>query len=182
MPGTKKGRSELRPFLHFRMGGRVALMLPGHYGFKSPYRPCRRIPPPPGMPPASFFGRSATMASVVISRAATERRVLQRDAHDLGRVDDAGVDEVDIFLVLRVVAVGVRLLLQQLADDDRGFLARILDDLTRIGAWIALRTIAMPWVWSSLSPVKAVERLGGIEQSACRRRERCLPRPPPSWR
>jgi hypothetical protein len=24
----------------------------------------------------------------------------------------------------------------------------------RIGAWIALRTIAMPWFWSSLSPLR----------------------------
>ncbi len=91
--------------------------------------PMPPMPPPPGIAGPDFFlGRSATIASVVISRAGDRSRVLQRHAHHLGRVDDAGVDEVDILLVLGVIAIGVRLLLQQLADDDRGFLARILDD------------------------------------------------------
>ena len=38
---------------------------------------------------ASFFGRSATIASVVIEQRRDRGGVLQRGAHDLGRVDDA---------------------------------------------------------------------------------------------
>src|ERR1700744_5705324 len=56
-------------------------------------------------------------------------RVLQRGAHDLGRVHDAGVDEVDIGFLLCVPAERGRLLLQKLADDDGGFRAGVLHDL-----------------------------------------------------
>ena len=60
------------------------------------------------------------------------RRILQRRAHNLRRIDDAGLDEVDILFGLRVEAEGVRLLLEQLADDDGGldvFMAQTVDEL-----------------------------------------------------
>ena len=61
------------------------------------------MPPMPPMPPAAAAaagtgaassGLSATSASVVSSRAGDGRRVLQRRAGDLGRVDDAGLEQV----------------------------------------------------------------------------------------
>jgi hypothetical protein len=62
--------------------------------------------PPPPPPPIGIaglsFGTSATIASVVIRRPATEGRVLQRGAHDLRRIDDAGLDHVDRFFGLGV--------------------------------------------------------------------------------
>jgi hypothetical protein len=85
--------------------------------------------PPPPPPPIGIaglsFGTSATIASVVIRRPATEGRVLQRGAHDLRRIDDAGLDHVDIFFGLGVEAPVLRLVLADLADDDRTFGARI---------------------------------------------------------
>ncbi len=56
-------------------------------------------------------------------------RVLQRGAHDLGRIDDAGLDHVDVFVGLRVEAPVLRLVLADLADHDRAFSARVLGDL-----------------------------------------------------
>ena len=62
-------------------------------------------PPPGGMPVGAFFsGFSATIASVVISRPATDSGALQRGAHDLGRIDDAGLDHVDVLALLGVEA------------------------------------------------------------------------------
>ena len=55
--------------------------------------------------------------------------VLQRRAHDLGRVDDALLDHVDIQIELSVVAEAIRLVLKHLANHDRAFAARVLDDL-----------------------------------------------------
>src|SRR5437016_1266181 len=46
------------------------------------------------------------------------RRVLDRRTNDLGRVDDALGDEVAVFAGLRVEAVRILLLLEDLADDD----------------------------------------------------------------
>src|SRR6267142_2601686 len=57
--------------------------------------------------------------------------VLDRRTHDLGRVDDALGDQVDVFARLRVEAVGVLILLEDLADDDRAVLARVDRDLAR---------------------------------------------------
>ena len=48
------------------------------------------------------------MASVVTSSPAIGGRVLQGGAHDLGRVDDAGLDHVDILFGLGVEAVSDR--------------------------------------------------------------------------
>src|SRR3984957_4243121 len=56
--------------------------------------------------------------------------VLQRGAHDLGRIDDAGLDHVDILFRLGVEAEGLRLVVGDLADDDRAFVARVFGDLT----------------------------------------------------
>src|SRR6266481_6161950 len=63
--------------------------------------------------------------------AAAAGCVLDRRPHDLGRVDDALGDQVDVFARLRVEAVGVLILLEDLADDDRAVLARVDRDLAR---------------------------------------------------
>src|SRR5208282_4695565 len=47
------------------------------------------------------------------------RRAFEGDAHDLGRIDDPGLDEVAIFALLRVVAV-VGVLLFQHASHNHG--------------------------------------------------------------
>src|SRR5262249_54663704 len=52
----------------------------------------------------------------------------ERQAHDLGRVDDAGLDHVDILAFLRVVAPVRALVLVQLADDDGAVHAGFLGD------------------------------------------------------
>src|SRR5258708_39315235 len=59
------------------------------------------------------------------------RCILQRRPHNLGWVDDAFGDEIDVLAVLGVEAVRVLVLLKDLADDDRPVFARIDDDLTR---------------------------------------------------
>src|SRR6202022_1968450 len=57
------------------------------------------------------------------------RRVLDRHANYLGRVDDALGDQVDVFAGLGVEAVGILILLEDLADDDGAVLARVDRDL-----------------------------------------------------
>src|SRR6266853_4633983 len=57
------------------------------------------------------------------------RRILQRRPHNLGRIDDALGDEIDVLAVLGVEAVRVLVLLEDLADDDRPVFARIDGDL-----------------------------------------------------
>ena len=91
------------------------------------------MPPPPGIagaPPPSFFGSSATMASVVTRRPATDAASCKRCANDLGRVDDAGFDHVDIGFALRVEAEVPSLDSRQLADNDGAFDTGVFDDLT----------------------------------------------------
>src|SRR6516164_3868055 len=66
-------------------------------------------------------------------KTSDRRGVLQRDAHNLRRIDDAGVQHVDILLGLGVKAKGLRLVLEDLADDDRTFNAGILGDLSDRG-------------------------------------------------
>src|SRR2546421_10384685 len=56
-------------------------------------------------------------------------RVLDRHANHLGRVDDALGDQVDVFAGLRVEAVGILILLEDLADDHRAVFAGIDRDL-----------------------------------------------------
>src|SRR5258706_104368 len=55
-------------------------------------------------------------------------RILQRRPHDLGRVDDAGLDHVGVDAGLGVVAPVDVLLVEQLADDDRAVGAGVLGD------------------------------------------------------
>src|SRR6478735_1960268 len=55
--------------------------------------------------------------------------ILDRHANDLGRVDNTRRDQVDIFAGLRVEAVVVLILLEDLADDNGTVLARVDRDL-----------------------------------------------------
>ena len=59
------------------------------------------------------------------------RCILQRRPHNLGWIDDALADEIDVFEVLGVEAVRVLVLLKDLADDDRTVFACIDGDLAR---------------------------------------------------
>ena len=59
------------------------------------------------------------------------RRTLDRRAHDLGRVDNAFGDEIAVFAGLRVEAVGILILVHDLADHDRTVRTGIDRDLTR---------------------------------------------------
>src|SRR6516164_1423502 len=56
-------------------------------------------------------------------------RILDRYADHLGRVDDPLGDQIGVFAGLRIEAVGVLILLDDLADDDGAVLARIDHDL-----------------------------------------------------
>ena len=58
--------------------------------------------------------------------------VLQGVAGDLGRVDDAGLDQVGV-LVLQGVVAEVALALDDLGDDDAAVLAGVLGDLVERG-------------------------------------------------
>ncbi len=58
---------------------------------------------------SSFFGVSATMASVVIMRPATDAASCGATRATLRRVDDAGVQHVDILLGLGVEPEGLDL-------------------------------------------------------------------------
>src|SRR6266849_2787068 len=63
-------------------------------------------------------------------------RVLDRHTNHLGRIDDALRDQVDVFAGLRVEAIGVLILLEDLADDDGTVFARVDRDLA---GWIRQR-------------------------------------------
>src|SRR5260221_810056 len=66
------------------------------------------------------------------------RCVLDRHMNHLGRVDDALGDQVDVFAGLGIEAVGVLVLLEDLADDDRAVFSGIDGDLAgRIGQRLA---------------------------------------------
>jgi hypothetical protein len=88
------------------------------------------MPPPPGIAGGgdAFFGASATMASVVTSRPATEAASCKAARTTLAGSMDALVDHVDIVLALGVEAEGLGLVLQDLADHDRAFDAGVLGD------------------------------------------------------
>ena len=76
--------------------------------------------------------------------------VLDRHAHDLGRVDDALGDQVAVFAALRVEAIAVLFLLQDLADPTTTELSSpALIAIWRAGKDSALRTISTPVFWSS---------------------------------
>src|SRR5215470_16211320 len=61
--------------------------------------------------------------------AGNRTRILQRRAHDLGRIDDTGFDHVDVLFILGVEAISLRLLVHDLADNDRPFHAGVFRDL-----------------------------------------------------
>src|SRR5450432_2415889 len=86
------------------------------------------------------------------------RRVLQRRAHDLRRVDDAGLDEVLVLLGRRVEAEGALAVLD-LLDDDRAVDAGVVRDL-------AQRLLAR--AADDVDPVLAIV----VELHALERRER----------
>src|SRR6266404_8151905 len=92
------------------------------------------------------------------------RRVLDRHANHLGRVDDALGDQVAVFAGLRVKAVGILILLQDLADDHRAVFASIDRDLTgRIGQRLAHDLDAGLLV--VVLGAKPLEVRGGTQQS-----------------
>src|SRR5262245_2449967 len=89
--------------------------------------------------------------------------VLDRDADHLGRVDDALGDEVAVFAGLRVEAVRILLLLQDLADDDRAVLTGVDRDLAgRRGQRLAHDLDAGLLV--VVLGADALELLGGAQQ------------------
>src|SRR5438093_1414668 len=91
------------------------------------------------------------------------RCVLDRHTNHLGRVDDALGDQVAVFAGLRVEAVGILILLEDLADDHRTVFASIDGDLA---GWIRQR-LADDFNAGLLVVVlgaKSLEMLGGAEQ------------------
>src|ERR1700730_13886710 len=89
--------------------------------------------------------------------------VLDRRADHLGRIDDALGDQVAVLAGLGVEAVGVLVLLKDLADDDRAVFARIDRDLAgRIGQRLAHDLDAGLLV--VVLGADALEVLGGPEQ------------------
>src|SRR5467141_1129755 len=89
--------------------------------------------------------------------------VLDRRPHDLGRVDDALGDQVDVFARLRVEAVGVLILLEDLADDDRAVLACVDRDLAR-GPGERLADDLDAGLLVVVRGLDALELLGGAQQ------------------
>jgi hypothetical protein len=67
--------------------------------------------------------------------------ILQRAAHDLGRIDDAVGDEVTVRVRLRVITEAVLRVLEDLAQDDRVILAGVGEGITRNGP-------ATPRMWA----------------------------------
>src|SRR5712675_1038980 len=91
------------------------------------------------------------------------RRVLDRHANHLGRVDDALGDQVDVFAGLRVEAVGILILLKDLADDHGTVFSGIDRDLAgRIGQRLAHDLDAGLLV--VVLGAQPLEMLGGTQQ------------------
>ena len=86
--------------------------------------------PPPGIGGIgeSFFGFSATIASVGDQEASNGSGILKRDAHHLDRVDDALLYKIAIFAGLGVVAEVVVRVSRILPGDYRAVLAGIGGD------------------------------------------------------
>src|SRR5712671_2150159 len=124
-------------------------------------------PPPGGMPPAPpvfFFGTSATTASVEISRAATDAAFWIATRTTLV----GSMIPMEIRLTYSPVyesnSVGVLVLLEDLADDDRAVLARVDRDLAcRPGERLADDLDAGLLV--VVRGLDALELLGSTEQS-----------------
>ena len=74
------------------------------------------MPPPGGMAGmgVSFFGFHRLSRH---EQSCNRRRVLQRSADDLRRIDDTLGHQVTVFAFQRVVAVGIGVIVADLADD-----------------------------------------------------------------
>src|SRR6476620_310978 len=89
--------------------------------------------------------------------------ILQRDAQNLGRVDDALGHQIAELAGLRVVAVSVGIVLQDLADHDRAILAGVHCDLARRpGDRLFDDLDAVPLVL--VFALKLLDRLPGAQQ------------------
>ncbi len=89
-------------------------------------------------------------------------RVLDCYTNHFGRIDDPLGDQVDVFAGLRVEAVGVLILLKDLADDHRAVFAGIDRDLAgRIGQRLAYNLNAGFLV--VVLGAKPLEMLGGTQ-------------------
>src|SRR3981081_2154529 len=91
------------------------------------------------------------------------RSVLDRHTNPLGRVDDALRDQVAVFAGLGVEAVGILLLLKDLADDHRAIFAGVDDDLSRRHAE-ALADNRDAGLLVVVRGREALELLGGAQQ------------------
>src|SRR5712671_1224239 len=89
--------------------------------------------------------------------------VLDRRANHLGRVDDALGDQVDIFAGLRVEAVGILILLEDLADDHRAVFTGVDRDLAR-GPGERLAHDLDAGLLVVVLGAKSLEVLGGAQQ------------------
>jgi len=134
------------------------------------------MPPPGGIAGRrrSLRGSSATIASVVISSAATEAAFWIACARP-GRVDDALLDEVANIRRFAVEAVSVRLVLEDLCDDHGNRLHRIDRDLAP-----ARRAPAHDLDAGLLVVVLGAQALELLEARSRRRRRRddAIPRQP----
>src|SRR6185369_13615354 len=91
-------------------------------------------------------------------------RILQGGTHDLGRVDDAGLDQVGVFALLGVEAeVGV-LRFHHLADDDRAVGAGVFGDLADRGLQRAADDVDARLLVGARR-LQVVQRTAGVEQS-----------------
>ena len=117
------------------------------------------MPPPPGIAWPFFCGSSATMASVVMSRPATDAAPCSAARTTLvGSMMPFG-HHVDVLARLRVEAVAILILLQDLSDDDGAVLAcvegnlasrradRLTNDLHTRPSGHRLRPSASPAPW-----------------------------------
>ena len=126
-----------------------------------------------GRPSSSGF--SATSASVVSIRPATDAAFCSAVAHDLGRVDDAGLDQVLVLLGGGVEAERALAVLD-LLDHDRAVDARVVGDLAqRLLDRAADDVDAVLPVVAELQARRAPTARGSAPR---RRRGRCPPRPP----
>ena len=122
------------------------------------------------MPPPGICRRGAVLLRRFDHRrfggdhqAGDRGRVLQRGANHLGRVDDAGRDQVAVLFGLGVEAEGRRLVLQHLADHDRAFDAGVFGDLADRGLQGAADD-GDAGVLVVVVALEAFQRLGGLQQ------------------
>ena len=122
--------------------------------------------PPAGIAGAgvSFFGFSATIASVVISRPATEAASCSAVRTTLVGSMMPSLKRSPYVAGLRVVAEGVVLVLEDLADDDRAVDAGVLDDLARRPLHAPCGRSRRRCAGRRCSSLTSVERLGRAQQ------------------